>query len=232
MVTCISYGDKKYRGAAELNIESAKAHGADNTILYGPEDIPFSFKIKHWRIYFGRTGRRLKRKGAGYWVWKPYVIKETHKDLKEGDILIYSDGASVYVNDISEILSFFNGEKLNILPFSLRLAEKQYTKRDTFVLMNADTPEYTDTFQRLATYVIFRKCSETDAFVDEWLKYCLDYRIITDEKNKMGKDNYPEFVAHRNDQSVFSLLAKKRGFKEYRDPSQWEIILHLGLKIL
>ncbi|WP_051212882.1 hypothetical protein [Butyrivibrio fibrisolvens] len=222
MVTCISYGDKKYCGAAKLNLESARDHGADNTILYGPEDLPLGFKLRNWRIYYGRTGRRFKRKGAGYWVWKPYIINETLKALNEGDILIYSDGASVYVGDIANIIETMDQEKLNIMIFSLGLQiERQYTKRDAFVLMDADTPEYTDSRQRIATYVIFRKCQESSEFVNEWLNYSLDYRIITDEKNKTGKDNYPEFVDHRNDQSILSLLAKKRGIREYRDPSQY-----------
>ena len=196
MVTCISYGDKKYRGAARLNLESAKTHGADNTILYGPEDLPLSFKLKNWRIYFGRTGRRFKWKGAGYWVWKPYIINETLKGMTEGDILIYSDGGSVYVGDVSDIIDAMNLEKLNMMVFSLgKQIERQYTKRDAFVLMDADAPEYTDSRQRIATYVVFRKCKESSDFVSEWLRYSLDYRIITDEKNRTGKDNYPEFVA-------------------------------------
>lgn len=221
LITCISYGDKKYIDAARFNLETAKIHGADNTILYGPWDLPLSFKLKNWRVYFGRSGLHMRRRGAGFWIWKSYIIKETLSQLKEGDILIYSDGGSVYVNDIGEILKCFDEQQLSVMVFSLRILEKKYTKRDTFVLLNADEPEYTDTMQRLATYIVLRKDAESIAFVNEWHDACKDYRIITDSRNKMGKKNYPEFIDHRHDQSILSITAKKHGIKEYRDPSQW-----------
>lgn len=221
MITCISYGDKKYIEAARLNLETAKAHGADDTILYQPSDIPIQFKIKNWRIYYGRTGRRFERKGAGYWIWKPYIIMDALKRVEENDIIIYSDGGSVYIDDIDELINTFNANDEYIMAFSLRLAEKEYTKRDAFILLKADTPEYADSRQRVATYIVLKKCEKTMNFVGQWLKYSQDYRIITNEKNKMGEDNYSGFVSHRNDQSIFSLLAKKNNLKEYRDPSQW-----------
>jgi len=37
----------------------------------------------------------------------------------------------------------------------------------------------------------------------------------------MGKPNYKEFIDHRHDQSIFSVLTKKYNLLAYRDPSQW-----------
>ena len=221
MITCISYGDKNYIDAAKFNLETAKMHGADNTILYGPWDLPLSFKLKNWRVYYGRSGLHMRRRGAGFWIWKSFIIKETLAKLDEGDVLLYSDGGAVYVNDITEILKCFDAQKLNVMVFSLRIPEKKYTKRDAFVLLDADKPEFTDTMQRIGGYIIIRKCQESVEFVDEWHNACKDYRIITDCRNRMGKKNYPEFVDHRHDQSILSITAKKHGIKEYRDPSQW-----------
>lgn len=221
MITCITYGDKKYQGAGKLNLETARMHGADRTIFYGPKDLPLSFKIKNWRIYFGRSGWHFRWRGAGFWIWKSYVIQKTLSNMDEGDILIYSDAGSVYVNDLEKIINVFNEQKLNVMVFTLLHIEKEYTKRDAFILLNADTTEYTDTKQRIGTYIIIRKSVEASIFVDEWAKACRDYRMITDKRNVMGEENYPEYVAHRHDQSLLSIVAKKHGIKEYRDPSQY-----------
>lgn len=223
MITCISYGDKKYIEAAKLNLETAKMYGADKTILYSPRDIPLEFKLKNWRVYFRRTGKRFIWRGAGYWIWKSYIIKKTLEIISEGDILLYSDAGAVYVNDIGMITKFFDEKELNIMVFSHPhpLSEKKYTKRDVFVIMDADTPQFTDSLQRIGGYIILRKCDETMQFVDEWHSASCDYRLITDMHNVMGKPNYPEFIDHRHDQSLLSIIAKKHGVLEYRDPSQW-----------
>ena len=221
MITCITYGDKKYQSAGRLNLETAKMHGADKTILYGPHDLPLSFKLQNWRVYYARSGKHLYWRGAGFWIWKSYIIKKTLQQLNEGDILIYSDAASVYVNDIGELLKTFYEENLNMMVFTLLHLEKEYTKRDAFVLLDADSSEYTDTRQRIGTYIVMQKNDETIKIVGEWHKACRDYRIITDSKNRMGKDNYPDYITHRHDQSILSIVAKKNGIMEYRDPSQY-----------
>ena len=43
------------------------------------------------------------------------------------------------------------------------------------------------------------------------LYYAQDKRIITDDDNEMGVDNYEGFRDHRHDQSILSLLVKKYG---------------------
>ena len=105
MITCISYGDKKYYKAAAFNLETAKLHGADKTILYGQNDIPLSYKLKNWRLYYRLHVPRIRPRwrGAGYWIWKSYIIRKTLEEINDGDILIYADGGSVYVNDISAL---------------------------------------------------------------------------------------------------------------------------------
>jgi hypothetical protein len=41
-----------------------------------------------------------------------------------------------------------------------------------------------------------------------------------DKKSELGEENM-DFITHRHDQSVLSLLLKKYGVDKYRDPSQW-----------
>ena len=58
-------------------------------------------------------------------------------------------------------------------------------------------------------------------FAEEYLCYCQDERIITDNPNTMGLPNYPEFIQNRHDQSVSSLLAKKYNIPPFRMASQF-----------
>ena len=90
------------------------------------------------------------------------------------------------------------------------------TKRDTFILMDCDTPPYTDTPHVLSGFILFKKSDFTIQFVDEWLAYVQDERIISDNPNQCGYPNYPEFIEHRHDESIFSLLIKKHGLRPSR----------------
>ena len=74
--------------------------------------------------------------------------------------------------------------------------------------------------------MVCRKSPEVEDFFQEVLSYAQDIRIISDNPNIMGKDNYPGFIDHRHDQSVISLISKKRGIEKFRDPSQYGIINH------
>ena len=86
--------------------------------------------------------------------------------------------------------------------------------------MDCDTAKYTDTPSSCAGYLLFRKSKFATDFVDEWLYYTQDERIVTDMPNQMGKPNYPGFRLHKNDQSIFSLLVKKHGLEVYRNISE------------
>jgi hypothetical protein len=62
-----------------------------------------------------------------------------------------------------------------------------------------------------AAYQIYKKTIFTEKFLEDYLNYCRDKRIITDEPNSMGLPNYDIFRDNRHDQTVFSLLIKKYG---------------------
>ena len=87
--------------------------------------------------------------------------------------------------------------------------------------LGADSNEFTDTYQRLGGFSLWRKSPTTLNFASEWLRLACDPQLISDAPNRCGLPNYPEFVAHRHDQSIFSLLAKQHGLPAFRDPSQW-----------
>ena len=95
--------------------------------------------------------------------------------------------------------------------YRLKCKEKEYSKRDAFILIGVDMPFYSETNHYMAGIQIYKKSEYTVKFIQEWLYYCQDKRIITDKKNSLGKENYPEFKDNRHDQTVLSLVIKKHG---------------------
>ena len=119
-------------------------------------------------------------------------------------------------------------EKLDMMVFSLQkeMLERKYTKRDAFVLMGCDNKAFTDTPQSIGGYVVLKKSAFVEKFIAEDLQYAQDERMITEQANTQGLENYPDFVAHRHDQSIWSLMSKKYHIKRFRDPSQFGLVNH------
>ena len=182
-IVAISYSNELYQRQLELNKKSAIEVGkVDEFYSYGPNDVDPAFREKNKDIL-------SRKRGNGYWLWKPYVIYKTIVEkLKDGDYLIYSDACVLYMNSSRLLVDFLEEHKARMWTYKMKFKEKQYTKRDAFILMDADTPYYTDTYQYMATLMIYKKSKYTVKFIKEWLYYGQDKRIITDDKNTMGKE--------------------------------------------
>ena len=208
-IIAISYSNEYYKNQLAFNKRSAIEIGkVSKHYSYGPNDIDKKFKEKNKDILY-------RNKGNGYWLWKPYFILRTLKEeLDYGDYLIYTDATIIYKNDSKVLIDFMNNNNEQILVYRLECRnciEKYYSKRDSFILMAADLPYYTDTRQYNAAIQIYRKSEFTEKFLEDYLYYSQDKRIITDENNTMGFSNYEGFIDHRHDQTILSILIKKYG---------------------
>ena len=205
-IVAISYGDSKFARQLEFNGKSAlEMAKVDEFYGYTPDDIDPEFKKKNEDI--------LNRpRGNGYWLWKPYFLYRTLEEkLDYGDFLIYSDAGILYIDAAQKLVDFLNKKNTDMYLHRLPHLERQYTKRTAFILLGVDDPFYAETGQFNAAFQIYRKTKFTEYFLKEYLYYAQDKRIITDDSNEMGEENYPEFKDHRHDQSILSLLIKKYG---------------------
>ncbi|MDE7267544.1 MAG: hypothetical protein K2N89_08775 [Lachnospiraceae bacterium] len=219
MIIAANYADKKFRRAQKLNSKTAKQWGADRVIEYTARDIDSKFRAANKEILDNP-------RGGGYYLWKPYVFYRAYQEIGNDDYLIYTDAGSVYVDSIQKLIDCMEKEQVNLMLFSLQneMLERKYTKRDAFILTGCDEEQYAETPQSIGGYMVCKKSAEVEDFFQEVLSYAQDIRIISDNANTMGKDNYPGFIDHRHDQSVISLISKKRGIKKFRDPSQHGMI--------
>jgi hypothetical protein len=215
MIVAINYANKKYRGAQKFNSLTAVSKGkVDKVISYSPKDIDRDFARKNAYIL-------KKKRGNGYWLWKPYIVLKTLEQMQDDDYLVYLDSGAFYINKVRYLIKKMDSDKQDIMAFELPFKERLYTKRDAFVCMECDDVKYSESNQRMATMIIFRKTQKSVNFVREWLKYAQTENIITDGANHLGKGNYKGFRDHRHDQSIFSLLSKKYNIPAYREPSQY-----------
>ena len=91
----------------------------------------------------------------------------------------------------------------------------QWTKRDTFVLMDCDTPEYHNHVQLEAGIICLKNTDFTKSLVNEWFEYCTNENILTEIPNVSNLPNVNDFREHRYDQSILTNLIINRKITSY-----------------
>ena len=200
----ISYANYVYEKQLEYCKKSALEIGkVDKFYDYGPQDIDLGFKQENIDIL-------SRKRGNGYWLWKPYFILKTLKEkLENGDYLIYTDAGILYTKNVRVLINFLEKKNEDMWFYKISLKEKIFAKRDAFILMGADTQYYTETYTYNAAFQIYKKSKFSLKFVSDYLYYGKDKRIITDEANTLSMPNYLGFKDNRHDQTIFSLLIKR-----------------------
>jgi hypothetical protein len=150
------------------------------------------------------------KRGLGLCVWKPYIILNLFKEINDNDYVIYVDSADMLHPQIFDyIQNFIQKNDMLLVPSPNRNLQKDYTKRDCFVMMNCDEERYWNSIQIEAGLIVAKKNQRTINILNEWLYYCKNENILTDIPNVCGFDNLPNFVTHRHDQSIMTNLAVK-----------------------
>jgi hypothetical protein len=209
----LNYADINFNKQKRFALRAAKLIGNfDKIIGLSPKDIDEEFYKKFQKIL-------EKKRGGGYWLWKPYIINKTLSQLSYGDYLFYSDAGAFFLKKVDILIKELDKHNQDIMGFELPLIEEQWTKKELFINMDCNTEKYINSNQILASYMLIRKTSKSEQFFKEHLKYSCNELNITDKYSESVKQ-YDGYIEHRHDQSIFSLLYKKHNLKPFKDPSQ------------
>ncbi len=210
----MTFATSRYRWGAGLLGRTARRYGLA-TRIFGPSDAVVVELAQRFPEIMSA------QRGAGYWLWKPYIIREAMRNLREGDTLLYTDAAMVFVADPEPLLSLANEHPIALFEHVPVAAQSEWTKRDCFVMLDADTPAMWETPQLWAGCQLYRVGSEARIFVDELCAAMSNAQTLTDAPNVHGLPDLPGFKVHRHDQSILTILARKAGLPFFPDPSQW-----------
>jgi len=161
-------------------------------------------------------------RGFGYWLWKYFIVHELMKKIQKNDIVLYLDaGCTLNKNALQRMIDYYNESLLKEnLVFQLEHKESKFTKKDTFNKISSNIEHYY-TNQICATAFFLKNTERNNNILTEIKHICVDknYFYINDESSIESNDE--EFISHRCDQSVFSLIAKKYNFNVIKDETYW-----------
>jgi hypothetical protein len=166
--------------------------------------------------------RTHPRRGFGFWSWKPYIIHRQLASLPEGDVLLYLD-AGYSLNEegrarFQEYISRACAHPSGWFVFETGHPIGPYTKRSLLQKHGADdaTTRALAMLQAGCQFIVARPDNVTLA--KQWYEAMQERAMVDDSP---AADEFPGFIAHRHDQSVFSILAHRRGIDHVTDETGW-----------
>ena len=212
MIYVINYADgEPYESFRKINTKTAYRFGkADKVIEFSSKDIPQSYKDEHKDIF-------TYKRGAGLWLWKPYLIHKALSQLDEGDWLFYSDAGVTFINDLHHLVRCAQNNNLDIFTVEQPLLCRQFTKRECYIKIGAT--EHGE--NQALGLLLLRKSDVSMQFIGEWLHLCEDEELLSPKRFYPEIEEWKDFYAHREDQSLLSLLRDKWGLPAFRDPSDY-----------
>ena len=177
--------------------------------VYTEKDFDKKFLDKHSNFI------NNSKRGYGYWIWKSYFVKKTLDIMDDGDILIYADAGCTLINTpnaikrLNQYITLCNKLDNANIGFQMCFPEKSYTKMDLFNKLDVNNETMLNSGQLVGGIFILKKCSKIVNLINEYYDLSQDYHLIDDSKSNIN--NHPDFIDHRHDQSLFSLLRKKLG---------------------
>ena len=138
----------------------------------------------------------------------------------EGSVVVYSDAGLRYVADPSPLIDLTATREVVLFQNTGGQLQRTWTKRDCFVLMQADAPEYWDALQLDASIQIYRAGVKARSFLLDLQDAMRDPRLLCDGPNTCGLPNLEGFREHRHDQSITTILAMKHGIETVPSPKR------------
>jgi hypothetical protein len=216
----LSFADSRMSDAlARIRSQAEGMYCYDHIVVADQSYLNIDFRER----YKDKLANKVR--GYGYWCWKPQVILQLLDQVNDGDIIQYTDaGCHLNTNGKLRLLEYFDlteQSESGILAFTAvppefhdpavslpDLRECRWCKADLFEFLNViDNKSVTHSPTIGATIIFVKKNKNSQAIIRQWLNVIeASFSLIDDSPSK--SNNLPEFVEHRHDQSIFSILCK------------------------
>lgn len=216
----LTFADSRMNRALQRVHSQANAMRVYDFIILANE---FNLEIKFREKFEKLLSPEVR--GYGYWIWKAQIILQTLEQMDEGDLMHYMD-AGCHLNECGRerLLEYFkivNNSNIGILGFQATppdfhrpdvvlpdLSEYKWCKGDLLDHLNVRNSEHIINSQSIgAGVILIKKCEHSVRIIKEWLNVSTTNIGLINDSPSISK-NHDNFVEHRHDQSIFSLLCK------------------------
>jgi hypothetical protein len=175
---------------------------------------------------------QLNQKGLGNYIWKPQMLIQALESVKSDEIVCVIDaGCQLNLNEYSlnrfynyiEMVDQSGSLFMQIRPGSFgneSFLDREWSKKSLMEFL--DPQDVFGQSSQIQSGIIFLKHSEDSVhFAREWMQLSEyeDYSLLRSPLDVEGEN--PWFRGHRWEQSILSLLVKKRRLNFISDETYW-----------
>lgn len=173
-----------------------------NSFMLGQQSHTLWYDADSYDPEFYEKNKHIlqQNRGAGYWLWKPYIIQKSLQQINDNEWLLYCDAGIEILSPIDSLTQLGR----DIVLFHNRYPHMDWCKMD---VLNAMLPKWNDRKKRQvqASVILVKNTVRARRFINEWLKWCQEPGFIDDSPSKLKNVN--TFKEHRHDQAILCCLA-------------------------
>lgn len=229
----LTFADKRFaQSLTRIGKQAAELAVFDQIILANEDHLDADFRARF------ADKLTAEHRGFGYWCWKPQMIKQTLRQMEDGDVLIYGDSGNwVNRNGLMRLYHYFDlvaNDHFGLIAFEHQLNGNWVEALDpTIIDFLNECNRIGQTFREyklVKSSLLFHLGLDFDSPIYHtpqlWagclimqkraatLQFVADWQepYFTDfgliDDSPSSLPNHPDFGAHRHDQAIYSLLAK------------------------
>jgi hypothetical protein len=195
-VHLITFATSSFRGMGQTLGAVSIHRGFESFYLYDERDFEEDFKKRN-------TETLSLSRGGGYWLWKPYVILLAAQRCLEKDFLLYLDSGALPRCAPREYKSLANDDRIHV--WCEEDAKIQMWTDPEVIAVFGENSEYANNPVVWAGAIFARNTKLLEKFAQYWLQICEEPKMLRPE-TLIGYSKKSEFVWHRHDQSILSLI--------------------------
>jgi hypothetical protein len=207
------FGDNNFSLGKNRIRKQAENFGVFETIQeFGESDLEDNLFWEQYAKPMMNPRIGMPRRYYGYYACKPYFILKALENIPEDDVLLYVDsGCELNKNGLEKLKQYYEEclETEGVF-FTLDLPEIQWTKMDTYHHIVGDNDEYLMTRQVISGIFFLKNTPMMRELVQKWTDVCIEGggKYLDDSASILPNDEI--FRENRHDQSIWSLLLKKK----------------------
>lgn len=204
LLVLMSYADGHeifHKNQNLLQLSSADK-GFDIIYNFNRNSIDQDFYEKNKEILDEKTG-------AGYWLWKPYLIYKTLCSLPNNTTLLYLDSGCLINAPLENLLDlttqydFITAGAGNSIPLRCHLKKEAYSAFDFQLTEEILNKEYIWGY-----FILLKNTPEIRKFIKQWLAICCIKNAISNTPIDFNKQD-KLFRFHTHDQSLLAPIVAK-----------------------
>jgi hypothetical protein len=218
----ITFSGADYDEPTGLTVRFTEERGLSPPLVY--DDVwlarhPFR-ELNRW--LFDHPGWRqpdgtYKKRGLGWYSWKPLIILDALDRVVDGDVVLYVDGDTYPIADLSPIYEYTY--KHGAMFFKAQSHDhRKWCKAKCFDVMGQGDLRDQSMQAGVARFCAFKKGDyKAKQFLWEWLTYAVNPVATTFDTTVT---EHPEFVEHRTEQAIMTNLCYRYGYPLHREADQ------------